>query len=184
MLSFLLSLVETPQEQLLIEKLYKQYKQDMYRTAFAILKKKTDAEDAVADAFMRIIKNIAKIDADNPSRTKAFMLIITKNAAITKYGKIKKEYETTKSIYELSEDIIDEDIDINPLSHVNTKHIFNLVKTIGDDFYDIMFLKYNYGYTLSEISDIIGLSENNIRQIQARGKRELVAKMEKDGITQ
>ena len=180
MLSLLMSLVEASQDKLLIEKLYKQYEQDMYHTAYAILKRKTDAEDAVAEAFIRIIRNSSRIDTENNSKTKAFMLIVAKNAALSKYREIKKEFHFIESLDDLSEKI--PDVNDDALSNINTEHIFELIKEIGGYFYDIMFLQFRYGYTVAEISDITGLTEINIRQIKSRGKRELITKMKEENI--
>ena len=44
-----------------LKKLYEIYEQPMYRIAFSVLKNSSDAEDAVSDAFMSIIKKIGSI---------------------------------------------------------------------------------------------------------------------------
>ncbi|MBE6880225.1 MAG: RNA polymerase sigma factor [Ruminococcaceae bacterium] len=180
MISLIMALVEAPQNKLLIEKLYKQYEQDMYRITYAILKSKTEAEDAVAEAFIRIIRNSSKIDVENTSKTKAFMLIVAKNTALSRYCELKREMRFTESLEGLSENL--PDIHKDMLSRVNTEHIFEMIKEIGSYFYDIMFLQCKYGYSDTEISDITGLTEVNIRQIKSRGKRKLVEKMKKEGM--
>ena len=180
MLSSLMTLADAPQNKLLIEKLYKQYEQDMYRISYAILKRKPEAEDAVAEAFIRIIRNSSKIDIENASRTKAFMLIVAKNTALSRYHELKKEMQNVESLGDLSENIPDIHEDL--LSRINTEHIFEMIKEIGSYFYDIMFLQHKYGYSDAEISDITGLTEVNIRQIKSRGKRKLIKRMKEEGM--
>ncbi len=180
MLATLMTLVEAPQNKLLIEKLYKQYEQDMYRITYAILKRKTEAEDAVAEAFIRIIRNFSRIDVENTPKTKSFMLIVAKNTALSRYRELKKEMEIIESFDELSENV--PDIHEDMLSSINTEHIFEMIKDIGSYFYDIMFLQHKYGYSDAEISDITGLTEANIRQIKSRGKSKLIEKMKEEGM--
>ena len=62
MLSFYVSLVETEEEKSLVEALYIKYEQDMYNVAFSILHNNYDAEDAVQEAFLRVIENLDKIN--------------------------------------------------------------------------------------------------------------------------
>lgn len=47
MISFYLSLLDTPEEKSMFEQLYRLYRQDMYKRAYGILKNKYDTEDAV-----------------------------------------------------------------------------------------------------------------------------------------
>ena len=48
-------------EQEKLKLLYDIYEQPMYRIAYAILHHTEQAEDAVSDAFLRILKNLKKI---------------------------------------------------------------------------------------------------------------------------
>ncbi|WP_343120639.1 RNA polymerase sigma factor, partial [Clostridioides difficile] len=56
-----------------------------------ILKDDHLSEDAVHNAFLRIIKNIDKIDEVDSPRTKAFIVIIVERIAIDFYRKRKRE---------------------------------------------------------------------------------------------
>ena len=44
-----------------LERLYELYEQKMYAVAFSILRNEWQAEDAVQDAFVRLLKNIRKL---------------------------------------------------------------------------------------------------------------------------
>ena len=63
-----LQIIDTAEERSKFERLYEQYKQLMFYTAFQILKQPQDAEDAVHHAFLSIAENISKIsDSDCPN---------------------------------------------------------------------------------------------------------------------
>ena len=55
MLGFYLALLDTAEDKSRFEELYLVYRQDMYKTAFAILRSPQSAEDAVHEAFMIVI---------------------------------------------------------------------------------------------------------------------------------
>ena len=77
MLSIYLSMVETEEEKDLVTDLYNTYKQILFDVSMSILHNTADAEDAVQESFIRIIKNITKIDDVNSLGTKAFCVVIT-----------------------------------------------------------------------------------------------------------
>ena len=57
MLQFYLSMAETTDERNLISDLYTKHEQKMYATAFGVLHNAHSSEDAVHEAFLKIIKN-------------------------------------------------------------------------------------------------------------------------------
>ena len=56
-----LQTIDTAEDRSKFEQLYEQYKQLMFYTAFQILKRPQDAEDAVHHAFLSIAENISII---------------------------------------------------------------------------------------------------------------------------
>ena len=66
------------------EKIYEQYGRLMYSKAYEILQDHYLAEDAVSEAFIRILKNLRKLDDEVPSaRTASFVVTVVKNVALT-----------------------------------------------------------------------------------------------------
>ncbi|MFQ8837836.1 MAG: sigma factor [Oscillospiraceae bacterium] len=71
-----LQTIDTAEDRSKFEQLYEQYKQLMFYTAFQILKRPQDAEDAVHLAFLSIAENISRIsDLDCP-KTRAYIVTI------------------------------------------------------------------------------------------------------------
>ena len=60
MLQFYLSMMNSGEDKALVEFLYNEYKQLMFKTAYAILRNRESAEDAVHDAFLRVINHLSK----------------------------------------------------------------------------------------------------------------------------
>ena len=90
MLQFYLSLVETDEERSFITELYTTYEQKMYRIAFGVLHDSYRAEDAVHEAFLKIIDKMSQLTFDGNSKTYALLTIIVRNIAINMYNKEKK----------------------------------------------------------------------------------------------
>ena len=91
MFMFYLSMLETPEEKLLIEQLYSQYRQMMYKISFSILKDSFDAEDAVHNTFIGIIRSsyLLNLSDVNSRETKAYIITAVKHSAIKIYNKRK-----------------------------------------------------------------------------------------------
>ena len=96
-----LSLLDTEEDISKFELIYNTYKKQMYYTANNILKDNYLAEDAVHNAFLRIIDNLEKIDDVNSHNTKGLIVIIVKNVSIDIYRKNKKERDNTIFIDDL-----------------------------------------------------------------------------------
>lgn len=86
MLFIYLSMLESPEDKGKLEQIYNEYERLMLYVAYDILKDYHLAEDAVNDAFIRIINNFEKLFAKNDElicpRSKKLVVVITKNICI------------------------------------------------------------------------------------------------------
>ena len=56
-----LSMIETPDDKAKFERIYNRYRNLMYHVAYKVLSNHYDAEDAVHQAFVAIIRHLEKI---------------------------------------------------------------------------------------------------------------------------
>ena len=90
----------------IIETLYRLYEQPMYFVAYKILHDEYLAEDAVHEAFLRLIRNRRKI-ADPASPTaRSYVYKTIKSAALDLYRKQKKQHENCLLLDEAMENTI------------------------------------------------------------------------------
>ena len=73
-----------------IEELYLRYAKRMYAIAYKILHDPHDSEDAVMEAFRRIVKNQKKFNNLKSTDADALATVYIKNAAIDVYNLNKK----------------------------------------------------------------------------------------------
>lgn len=148
----------------------------MYYTASRMLHDKHLAEDAVHQAFMRVIEHMDKIHEDDHVRTKAFLTVITEHIAIDLYRKRKKEnwlsYEELDS-YLADEQSVPE----------GTSEVVKAILKLPVNYSVVLRLKYAQGYADREIAEILHISEDNVRQRIVRAKRKLKKALEESGVT-
>lgn len=86
-----LQLIDTAEDRSKFEQLYEQYKQLMFYTAFQILKRPQDAEDAVHHAFLSIAENISKISDPDCPKTRAYIVTIVERKGTVIYDETEAD---------------------------------------------------------------------------------------------
>ena len=72
---------------------FNMYEQKMYHIAYAILHDSYQAEDAVMDAFVRLLERQYSIEDPAANATKRLIIQVTRSAAIDLYRKNSRETE-------------------------------------------------------------------------------------------
>ena len=163
-----LSLLDSEEEISKFELIYNTYKKQMYYTANNILKDSHLAEDAVHNAFLRIINNLEKIEDINSHKTKGLIVIIVKNVSIDIYRKNKKERDNTIFIDDLD--------DINGYDEINKNDIGDLeiaISKLPENYKQVFLLKFSHVLTDNEISEILDIKPDNVRKRISRGREKL-----------
>lgn len=78
-----LSLIDSYKDKSKFMKIYDKYKNLLFHVAKKILKDNNLAEDALQEAFIRIAKNLHKINEVSSPETKGFVVIIVKHVSIS-----------------------------------------------------------------------------------------------------
>ena len=158
------------------EYIYEHYKYLMLNKAYAILRDTMLAEDAVSEAFIRIYKNIHKIDDPTSNRCIAFVITITKNAALTMLSKNAAQYD------ELEDDQRDSfDLEGHVVSDISSEKIYELLGGVAEELRSVFMLKYAYDMSHKEIGEALGISENNVTVRLHRAKKKVAALLAKEG---
>ena len=163
-----LSLLDSEEEISKFELIYSTYKKQMYYTANNILKDSHLAEDAVHNAFLRIINNLEKIEDINSHKTKGLIVIIVKNVSIDIYRKNKKERDNTIFIDDLD--------DINGYDEINKNDLGYLeiaISKLPENYKQVFLLKFSHELTDNEISEILDIKPDNVRKRISRGREKL-----------
>ena len=170
-----LALIDTPERKSKFEQIYRTYEQTMFYVANRILKDEYLSEDAVHQAFLRIIDNLDKIEEINCHKTKGFIVIITENISIDLYRKRKRE--TCISF---------DEIEIYVEDTADTAHMFEnvieqAIAKLPVNYLTVFKLKYSHGYSDREISELLHITETNVRKRIERGKKKLIEILSEEG---
>lgn len=165
-----LQMIETGEDKSKFEQIYKEYRGLMYHVAFARLHHAEDAEDVVHHAFVKIAENIRKIEPVSP-RTKRLVVTIVDNR-VTDLLRARGRHSPPVCIDDFA-DILSGEVSENGL----VTCIFRL----PDLQRQILWLKYNHGYTLREIAKMTGVSLACAQKTEQRAKQKLKEMYEKEG---
>ena len=155
-----LQMIETPAQRSRFELIYMQYKQIMYAAAFSILRNEQDAEDAVHQAFLAIIKNISKISEPVCPKTKGYVVTIVEHTAINIYRK-KKRHPVIP---------LEEEAAGIAIEYSGDNELARCMARLPARYRQVLLLKHYHGYTIPEIAKMLGLTNANAYKIEQRAK--------------
>ena len=163
-----------PEEQRKIERLFKAYHQMMFYTANRVLNDNDDAEDAVQQAFLRVMNHLDDIDENDEPRTRAYLGIVTQNISIDIYRKKKREWARNISYdeYEIFiEDPYGQDFEVGKEEMGGV--VAEAIAQLPPQYAEVIELTYNYGYSSEKVGEILNISSDNVRQRLVRARKKL-----------
>lgn len=162
----------------IIEELYNLYEQKMYYIAYSILHDEYASEDAVQDAFVKLIKNVHKLRNTKSYGTKKYIIKLVKNAAIDIYRKRKKSLERLFEKTACEPDIIGKDItgqDIYGQDLENEviyrQDMIERLKKLPKGYADVIILREINGMSFKEIAEKSNSTVGAVRKRYERGIR-------------
>lgn len=167
-----LAMIDTPEDQDLFEAIYTKYRYLMLHVANKILQNHYDAEDAVHEAFIAVIKNIKKFSDVASPKTRLLIVLIVERKAIDILRKRQKE-----NLVELNEDIIG--IEVPAPGNLG---VADAIARLAANHREVLLIRYDVGLTNREIAMLLGITESGVRKLLGRAKRELRSELQKDGV--
>ncbi|MEE0884883.1 MAG: RNA polymerase sigma factor [Faecalimonas sp.] len=154
----------------MIQELYKKSASKMYHIAMSILNNPSNAEDAVHDAFVSLVKNLGRYDKLTVSEMEALCVVITKNKCL---DRIRRERR-------LSWDEID-DVSLSMNHKVSTMEemavrkeqehmIQRIVNDLPEIYKEIIVLRYFYEFGTGKIAKLLDIPIKTIDSRLIRAK--------------
>lgn len=174
MIALYLSLIDSDESKDKFEELYLKYRKQMKKIAFKILGDDGLAEDAVHNAFLKIISNFDKFKEIDCQETKNLIVIIIRSVSIDMYRKRNREFEKT--------DILDKEISTETdFSAVQVETVLKAIEALPEIYSDILLLKIEYDYKDKEIAEILGTNVNTVSKRLERARKQLKQQLLKGG---
>lgn len=166
----------------MLEQLYDAYEYKMYGIAYSILNNEGQAEDAVQDAFLKLIPHLGGINSVESVDTKRLITYTIKNVAIDIYRRNRKESELfAKGV---DDPAISESQQGN--AYVKTVEdreiVIQLLSSLPSKYREIIRYRCYYELSYKEISLLLDISEKAAAKRYERGRKLLKELMEKEMI--
>lgn len=153
--------------------LYKRYRGLMFYCANKILNHAEDAEDAVQQAFMAVLKNFTKISEIECPKTKFFVVTIVERKSIDILRQRNRHAAERLGAASYSELIAPEDgLGLSPLAEA----IAALPATLRQ----VITLRKLYGFSTKETAELMGTTRGAVYKAEQRAKARLRKILEED----
>ena len=173
MLAFYMALIDEESDKEKFERIYHLYAKRMLKMAYSVLHNRSQCEDVVHEAFIKIARNIKAVDEVDSVKTLSYVLKATKNTAINWDKKHQKEKSTVKldDCEKLSDDDFIERLDIGNTYNRVVEAILSL---------DVLYYHFVCEMSVNSISDLLGRKTSTVKQQLVRGKKILLEKLREE----
>ena len=179
MLAFIMAM-KTEEDREKAAEIYRLYRGTMLYTAKSILHETHLAEDAVSEAFIKIINNFEKINIIDCDQTRSFIVIIVRSVALD----ILRRQNRTQTIsledyrdYGDSKEPVFEDVSAREAC----SRIADCIARLNKNYSDILYLKIEMGYSYEEIAEILGITQENAKMRLSRARKALKEQLRTEG---
>lgn len=168
-----LSMLESDGERRIFSELYNQYGNAMLRVARRYFPEDPqDAEDAVQNAWLKVIKNILKIQEIPCKKRGAYLVIIVRNEAIAILRKRRRELPFEDALAGEAAGLGDD----------SGKPVIELIRTMPDTYRAVLEMRFVEERSTKEIAAALHLTESAVNTRIHRGRAILIEKIREEGI--
>ena len=157
-----------------IERMYELYEQPMYRIAYRVLGDEYAAEDAVHDAFVKLIANRDRLPDSFSEKARAYAKSTVKSAAIDLYRRRQREAEIYAGIEVPCGD--EAEAEAVPFDYGTV----GLIDKLPEKYAKAVRLRFIDGLTTAETAAVMRVSESCVKKRVERAKKLLAVKIENE----
>ena len=170
MLPVFIMAIENDDDRTFVAELYARCQPAMQRRALSILKNESDAEEAVHEAILRVIRHLEKVRMIPRDEVLYYLVTVTETASIDLYRKRQRESRATIGNENgWAEHLADDNTAEQTMLRLPQREIDLL------NYYYILELPYK------EIARLTGLTAENARMIVCRAKKKVLAAYREKG---
>lgn len=159
------------------EKIVKLYEGKIFSFAFYYLKNRCDAEDVTQEVFWKVFTQLRKYNESMKFFTWIYTIFLN---TVRTYIRAKEKHKKLNIDDGFMETVI-----VNPsfeISSVEKLSLFQALEKLDPLDQNILYLKYSEGLSVKEISELLNLTEENIKVRIFRGKKKLLDLLLKEGV--
>ena len=143
----------------------------MWYVAYKVLEDELLAEDAVHESFIRIARNLGKIETMNQLQEKAYIVTIVRNVALT----MIKEEANYFDFSQCQDLIVDnKEVENQVLDNMELKAYISAIHELPEKYRDILYLYVVQEHSVHEIAKLLGLSQEIVKKRIQRGRKKIL----------
>ena len=183
MLALYMSFIDDESHRRLFEKIYIEYREQMFFMARSVLGNDSYAEDIVHDVFMKIArKHMTKIGSiENENDLRNYLLTATKYSALNHLHKHRRELISMDAEIEanirgtvvLSDDAFVEKI----CNSIEYERILSSIVSMKDIYKEAMYYHFVMDLSVPEVANMLGCKVSTVKQRLVRGKKLLYVQL-------
>jgi RNA polymerase sigma-70 factor, ECF subfamily len=165
-----------------ITALVAEYSATLYRVAYSVMRNAAEAEDAVQEAFVRVLKNQDKLGEIRDARV--WLIRITWNVVLDKKRRSKTRPEND-DIADFARVLpaSDRRADDSLISTQEHRRILELIDRLPHKERETLLLSAVEELSTVQIAAVLGTTESSIRSRIFRARRQLSELLEKEGVS-
>ncbi len=154
-----------------MENIYKQYYSKLFSFVNSKVKNPEDTKDILSEVFIKIYKNIDKLDSDE--KLTSWIYTITKNTVIDFYRKNSKDQNNI----EFDEQFFFKETQNNDATDELSSCIEPIINSLSPKYSKALYLSEIKELKQKEIAQMLELTPNNVKTIIHRGKKQIQEKL-------
>ena len=164
-----------------IAQLVAEYSTTLYRVAFSVTRNAAEAEDAVQETFLRVLRHESQLDEVRDYRV--WLVRIVWNIVLDRKRRAKTRPEN-EDIADHARALPSNDraADVTVISNEEQARILALIDKLPRREREALLLSAVQELTTGEIAAMLGTTESSIRSRIFRARREMAVLLEKEGI--
>lgn len=151
---------------------YQEYKGLMGKIAFEHIHDSDLSEDCVHECMLYFAEHFDKIEEVRSKKTLGMVIRLTKERAINFYNKQMRINLNETSVSE-DEELSSESVD--PALEYNAKELSEAISELPEKYCKVLVMRAHYGFSYTEISEILGITEATARKRFERAKAMLMS---------
>jgi RNA polymerase sigma-70 factor (ECF subfamily) len=164
------------------EALYDRFKDYVYRTALFITRNSSEAEDAVQETFLDVLRALPNYDVAGPARFETWLYRVTVNRCRSRMRRKRPPTADWAEIEEQLERIPETHPDHNPeevaLDREQALGLWQAVDTLSEEQRVTVLLRYQQGLSYSEIAETLSISLGTVKSRLYHAHRKLKEQLE------
>jgi len=151
----------------------------MHSIAFDILADPALSDDAVHDAFIKVMPRLKAIGDIESKTTRVYLGTIARNTAIDIYNKRRGRWLREGEIKEDEQDY--NDVETTLIDYLTVDMLLAKLSRLSDDYVDVLVRRYCCDMTSKEIAQDLDIKDSLVRKRLQRGRELLQVIVEKEG---